>query len=312
MTQSPQNAFILSNDPEMHRVRRKQILASHPEVKTLFGYEYKTKYIAFVLVMGQFLLAYYGQRWGWMAWLLSLYCLGATISHSLFTVIHELTHHLGFRSRWANRLFAIFCNLPLGIPMAMGFEKYHFAHHLHMGDAKKDTDIPFSFEARWFNSTLGKLGWLLIQPFMYAFRPFVKWPQPISAWEWFNLVTQLLFDVWVVVWFGPFFLIYLIAASLISMSIHPTAAHTLSEHIVVSSPQETYSYYGPMNYVLFQVGYHVEHHDFPTIPWSRIRQLKRMAPAYYEDLYAHPSWLVFMLKFIFSREIQLFSRVVRV
>jgi sphingolipid delta-4 desaturase len=48
--------------------------------------------------------------------------------------------------------------------------------------------------------------------------------------------------------------------------------------------QPTNSYYGTLNWFSFFVGYHVEHHDFPGIPWYRLPALRRIASEHYDSL----------------------------
>lgn len=311
MSRKDASTFILTNSPELHRQRRREILARYPSIRSLFGQDNKTKYVVCLLLAAQFGLAFFSQHMNWFWWLLSLYCVGATLSHGIFMAIHELSHHLAFKSKLANRCFAIFTNLLLGIPMAMTFEKYHLMHHRFMGDRDKDVDIPLGLEARYFKSRKGKLMWLLLQPIIYTLRPFIKWPQNITAWECANVIIQIFFDCLIVLLFSWNFLAFLILSSLIAMSLHPTAGHVISEHYVVKEQQETYSYYGPLNYLLFNVGYHVEHHDFPSIPWTKVRQLKKIAPEYYNLLHVHKSWVGLLGTFIFSKDINLYSRVLR-
>ncbi|KZP25646.1 hypothetical protein FIBSPDRAFT_950064 [Athelia psychrophila] len=63
-------------------------------------------------------------------------------------------------------------------------------------------------------------------------------------------------------------------------SLHPCAEHFIAEHYLWDGlAQETYSYYGPLN-----VDYHTEHHDFPSIPWTR---LPALAPEFYDTIPSH-------------------------
>ena len=55
-----------------------------------------------------------------------------------------------------------------------------------------------------------------------------------------------------------------------SIGLHPVGARWIQEHYLIAPPQETYSYYGPLNKVAFNVGYHNEHHDFSFVPWNNL------------------------------------------
>merc|ERR1719162_448928 len=111
--------------------------------------------------------------------------------------------------------------------------------------------------------------------------------------------------------FGVNALLYLLLSTVICGSFHPTAGHFLSEHLEVVRGVETYSYYGPLNYVTYNVGYHNEHHDFPFVPWSRLPEVKRIAPEFYDNLATCDSWVGVIWDYILRPEVGPYNRVKR-
>ena len=189
--------------------------------------------------------------------------------------IHEISHNLAFgHSRpIANRVLAMIGNLPLGIPYAVVFKKYHLEHHKYQGDDELDVDIPARLEAKLFCTTFTKFIWVLLQPFFYALRPLFMRPKPVTRLELINFAFQAVFDVIIVYTMGWRSLFYLASGTLLAMGLHPVAGHFISEHYMFKKGYETYSYYGPLNWITFNVGFHNEHHDFPNIPGWRLPEV---------------------------------------
>lgn len=299
---------------EPHATRRREILAKYPQIKKLFGSDPNFKFVAGGMVLAQIAALFFVKGQSWPVTLLAAYFFGGVINHALMLAVHEIAHNLAFgHSRpMANRLFGFFCNLPIGVPMSISFKKYHLEHHRYQGDEILDTDIPTALEGKLFATTFGKLCWVFLQPFFYSFRPFFVNPKPPNKLEVVNLVIQAIFDLIVFQYFGSRVLFgYLMLGSVMAMGFHPVAGHFISEHYMFAKGFETYSYYGPLNWVTFNVGYHNEHHDFPSVPGSRLPEVKRIAAEYYDTIPQHDSWVKVLYDFITDPEIGPYARIKR-
>ncbi|XP_065883590.1 sphingolipid delta(4)-desaturase DES1-like [Dysidea avara] len=296
-----------------HVDRRKIIIEKYPEIKKLMGPDLNLKYIVIAMVMFQFISVLYISQLSWFWVVLLVYCLGGVINHSLTLAIHEISHNFAFGNYnpLLNRLFGMVANLPLGVPISITFKHYHLEHHRFQGTDGIDTDIPTEFEGKFFHNTATKIVWMFLQPLFYSLRPMVVRPKPPSALEIINLLVQLVYDAVIFYYCGVKGVFYCIGGLLIPLGLHPMAAHFIAEHYMFKRGYETYSYYGPWNYITFNVGYHMEHHDFPYIPGSRLPEVKRIAAEFYDDLPQHLSWPQVIWDFLFDPDMGPYSRVKR-
>ncbi|VDL97907.1 unnamed protein product [Schistocephalus solidus] len=118
---------------EPHVSRRQEILKNHPEIKSLMGYDPSITYYVLLEVFIQLSLAYAVSVYkpDWITWFLLTYIVGGTINHSLACAIHEIGHNLAFGHKhgYANRILSLICNLPMVVPAAISYRKYHQEHH---------------------------------------------------------------------------------------------------------------------------------------------------------------------------------------
>ncbi|KAK6337696.1 hypothetical protein TWF696_001180 [Orbilia brochopaga] len=257
--------------------------------------------------------------------LLTAYVIGGTANQNLFLAIHEISHNLAFKKPTANRLLAIFANLPIGIPYSASFRPYHLTHHKSLGVEGLDVDLPTAVEAVFLNSVLGKAFFTTFQIFFYALRPMVIYRLPFSWIHLLNIIVQVVVDIILIRWAGWNTLWYFLWSSFLAGSLHPCAGHFIAEHYVFEAlhepsprsspsdqlPVETYSYYGILNLVTYNVGLHNEHHDFPAIPWTRLWKLREIAAEFYDPLPQHKSWTHVIWQFIWDPKVSLWSRVKR-
>lgn len=306
--------FTWVEGSEPHRQRTKAIITKHPEVKKLIGKNPMTFFCILVCVAMQILIAYFIKDESWMWILGTAWFVGAFPTHTLFVCIHESAHNLIFKKNAWNIAAGIIANFPSLFPTAISFKNYHLKHHAFQGVHELDADLPDFYEAKLINNYfIGKILWLMLYPFFQGIRTFRCIELAVfDRGVILNILAQILFDVLIVYFWGWPALAYLGFSFLFSVGLHPLGARWIQEHyLVLDKNQETYSYYGPLNGINMNVGYHNEHHDMPSIPWNNLPKLKSAAPEFYENLKYHTSFVKLLFTFIFSQEIGLYSRIAR-
>jgi sphingolipid delta-4 desaturase len=309
----PREDFFREYNDEPHTTRRRQILAKYPQMKKLFGYDERTAIQFAATVFTQIFMSYMVRDMSWLEWFIVTYVVGGTLNHSLSVGLHEISHNLVFGAHrpLANRLLGYFSNLPMAVPAFVTFKKYHRDHHKYLAVEGYDPDLPTYIEAKLFASPLGKFLYVGLLPFLYTIRPLLVMPKTIDMGEVLNFIIQITFDLTILYFWGLKSILYLLVGTLLGLGFHPISGHFIAEHYVFVKGYETYSYYGPLNLITFNVGYHNEHHDFPNIPCYRLGEVRKIAPEFYDNLPCHNSWIKVLYDFVMCPEMGPYARVHR-
>jgi sphingolipid delta-4 desaturase len=247
----------------------------------------------------------------WLILLVSACVFGGSVVDLMAIAIHECCHGTVVRGTLANKLLALLANVGTIIPIAMGFRRYHSEHHVYQGSATKDPDMPLSWELPLIRgSSWRKLIWLTTYPAMYAVRAMVR-GRTIGQWEVINHVFTMSVNAAIWYFWGSKALIYFIVSFAYGYTFHPAAAHFLQEHYTYANGQETYNYYGWSNLLFLNIGFHNEHHDFPSVPARLLPLITKVAPEYYLTLLAHTSWRRVLWSFLTDQNIGPQSRCAR-
>lgn len=283
---------------QLHRLRKRAILAEFPQVSKLYGTDNRTQWYAYALIALQ----------AWLAWLASgsytralalSVLIGPFVGNGILCLIHEATHFLVFQKASHNRILALLTNSVMVIPIAEIFRQHHHRHHQRLGDDSGDVDVPTPAEIKFVgNSALRKALWLAFNMIILPIRSLSRLPVEVDAFIIANWVVCIGVGAFTLFTSRPAF-VFLILSTLNSQGLHPANTRQVQRHVydgdaaMRDAPPGTlrpgtYSYYGPVNLLTLNVGYHIEHHDFCAIPWTRVQELRRIAgDKWYPDTNAH-------------------------
>ncbi|MGB0371270.1 MAG: fatty acid desaturase [Opitutales bacterium] len=302
---------------EWHRLRKKEIARKHPEIrklKALPKWVYPTILGSFLVLhlavgAGIFFLDKFTEvsMWAVVLWTIALAAtVGAYFAYAFQQLTHEVCHSPNGGTLFA-KLFAVAGDITVGTS-GPNLSIYYFAGHLtHHKNTGGVGDPDYVLHSHWAilpkmfgKSRLGRLTWItLFSLFTFEFMqiehwlgrynvPHIKKPgKKILALVLMKYAFMAL--TW---WLGGFwcFLYFKLAGGFAMGAFgHPYAGFWLMQHM--SHPkngyQPTVSYGGSYlwNWMTFGELYHVEHHDFPNIPFNKIYEVRKIAPEYYEDLW---------------------------
>jgi len=310
-----------------HGNRKKAIVKAHPEVAQLQGTEWKTFPLACIYLVASTAVGIWAAQFSWWIQIILAYTIGCYVVFCGVVLGHEGVHGLVAGGAVMNDLTCIVGFLP-GFVGAMGefFKVEHVWHHSvvvdrvvrfgpqHNGFFKKLFIVTFTYVV-----VLGAFavlsGLMLIQMTIHAvlhllgkrktlwptqtrIPSFSRFPHGIHGWLYVNLLVSLIYEGVQIYYFGCGPVLFRMFSSVVGNGPSPLGMRNVQEHYYQRKGQPTTSVYaGIVNTLTFNIGYHVEHHDFSTIPCMRLPKLRKIAPEHYNDLFSYQSYTEVLTRF---------------
>jgi sphingolipid delta-4 desaturase len=296
-----------------HRELRRLAVESVPDSLRLAGPNPWTAFAVPLLIAVHWTTAWAAGRAPlWLVFVLA-FTIGQTVIHSGGSLVHETAHRLIFRRRRPKLLFDLGLELLLGsFGRQLTYQCEHTtSHHPYQGDYERDYEfedvcailarrsLTRSHPGRQRAVTALTLllhllpgGFLLgdeILPRLYATltgrtvkdtRRTIGARRPTRRQRVLFISASLLGNALLFALFGARGWLYHFWA--LSLFLGKCGVwnlgQSLSEHAGDDLVSPTRSTYWWGNRLLFNTGYHLEHHVFPDVPWNRLPALTALAP----------------------------------
>ncbi len=292
------------------------LLRRHPQARALVGPDGRT-----ALAIPVLLALHWAMAWavaGGGAWVvfLAAFFVGQFVLHAAGALVHETAHRLIFRGDGAKLGVDLGLELILAsFGRQLTYQHEHVSsHHRYLGDYERDYEhedvcallarrsytarhparqravtlatlalhlLPFGFLVserivpRFYRSANGRAS-------VDALRR-IPATQPTRRERALFIAASIGANAILLAAFGPWGWLY----HNWSLSIFlgkcgvTNLGQSLNEHEGDDLRQPTRSTYGPLNWLLFNTGYHNEHHTLSAVAWSRLPALRAMAPEFF-------------------------------
>ena len=302
-----------------HNEMRRDLLSRHPEARALAGPEWRG-----ALALPVLLTIHWGAAWAvaqtnLVVCFLVAFCFGQFVLHSAGALLHETAHRLVFRRPWAKLAFDLGLEVILAsFAKQLTYQYEHVSsHHPYLGNYERDYEHEdvCRYQARRAHGAkhprrqryvllVELLVHLLPLGFVLAdeiFPRFYRWAsgqgakdvkrdigatKPLAAERWLFIAVSLAANAALFFAFGWLAWLYHIwcLSIFIGKCGVTNLGQSLSEHDGDDAVNPTKSVYWWGNRILFNTGYHNEHHTFPNVAWSRLPALRALAPESFHSI----------------------------
>jgi sphingolipid 4-desaturase/C4-monooxygenase len=296
-----------------HIQMRKALLDAHPQAGTLSGPDHRGAYAGLAILALHWTICWWVAQTSILVAFLTAFLLGQVVIHAAGALLHETAHRLVFRERRAKLGFDLLLEVIMtSFSLQLTYQHEHVSlHHPYMGDYERDYEHEdncrllarrrFRHDHPWIEKLLvgGQLiVHLLPLGFLVSDRIFLplyeratgravrdtrrqtRSTAPPRAERRLFIAVSLATLLFLFFAFGWLAVLY----QAWSLSIFRGKAgvtnlgQSLSEHPGDDETNPTRSNYTWLNWLLFNTGYHNEHHTCPTVAWTRLPRLKALAP----------------------------------